>query len=171
MAEEQNETPSPGRKLPLKTILILAAVLVIEAAAISSAFLFARGPSRVEASGAAMDDLAHLEEPVEKLVVADKFQNIKTGKSYLYDTEIYVVVKRKHEGNIDKIINEMSAQIAADMSIIFRRAQPAHLLEPTLATLQRQIKAVLDKRIGRDEDNNRIVLEVLITKCTQFRAG
>ena len=64
----------------------------------------------------------------------------------------------------------MAAQISADIRTIVSRAEPNHLLEPTLATIKRQIKAALDKRLGRDEDGNSRVDHVVITKFTQFRA-
>jgi len=174
MAEEAKEpatAPEPAkRKLPVKTLGALAAVLLLEAGAISAAFLFAGGPAPVKAEGAPEDAAALLEQPVETLVVADKFQNTRTGRSYMYDTEIFVVVTTKNQSNVEGRVDQMKAQITTDIATIFRRAEPSHLLEPELSTLTRQVRAALDERLGIDEDGQPYVREVLIKKCTQFRA-
>ncbi len=174
MAEDVKEQPaagaSSGRKLPVKTVAVLAAVLLLEAGAISAAFIFAGGPAPVQAESGYEDDRARLEQPVETLVLADKFQNTRTGRAYLYDTEIFVVVKTKNQSNIEGRVDQMKAQITTDIATIFRRAEPTHLLEPELSTLTRQIRAALDGRLGIDEDGQPYVQEVLIKKCMQFRA-
>lgn len=162
---------APKKGMPLKTMLIVATALLLEAAAIGGVILLTSGPSKVQADPAAQDAAAFAEQPVEELVVEDKFQNTRTGRTYLYDTQIYIVLKRKNQPQAQALLKEKTAAISADITTIFRRAEPAHLLEPSLATLTRQIKAALDNRIGRDpESGESIVQEVLITKCTQFRA-
>ncbi|MEX1017134.1 MAG: hypothetical protein WDZ31_10365, partial [Phycisphaeraceae bacterium] len=87
---------SPKKGFPIKTMLILFAVLALEGAAISAVFMLSGGPQDARAEGAVEDEAARAEQPVEVLVIADKFQNTRTGRSYLYDTEIYIVIKRKH---------------------------------------------------------------------------
>jgi flagellar basal body-associated protein FliL len=170
MADEKNEQATPGRKVPVKTAIILAAVLLIEAAAISAVFLLSGGPSAVKADPSAFDAVALAEQPVETLVIADKFQNTRTGRPYLYDTEVYAVVRQKHLGNVDMRVASMRAQITTDVATIFRRAEPSHLLEPELSTLTRQIHAALNDRLGHDEEGQPYVREVLIKRCMQFRA-
>lgn len=167
--EAAAEQSSEKKKLPVKTALILAAVLLIEAGAISAAFLLSGGPANVQAEGAPDDVLAQAMQPVEVMVLAEKFQNTRTGRSYLYDTEIFIVVQRKHQERLDSVIESSRAQISTDVAAIFRRAEPAHLLEPELSTLTRQVRASLDDRLGYDEDGKPYVQEVLI-KCMQFRA-
>lgn len=178
MAEETKDaqTPAEGaaeepkKKLPIKTVAIMGVVLALEAVAISAAFMLAGGPATVHADAAAHDEAAAAEQPVELLVAADKYQNTRTGRPYLYDTEIYVVTKVKHQEDMELKIETMGAQISTDIATIFRRAEPAHLLEPELSTLTRQINAALDNRLGFDEDGKPFVDEVLIKKCMQFRA-
>src|SRR5688572_15540814 len=122
---------APAKKgLPLKTIIVMAAVLLIEGVAISAAFMIAGKPADVKAEKTAATEAEQGELPVEKLVIAEKFQNNRTGKTYLYDTEIYVVVKSKDDAVVTERLETMAAQIAADIATIFRRAEPAHLLEP-----------------------------------------
>ena len=174
---EQNEQPAaegqePEKKgLPIKTILVLVIALVIEGAAISGVFMMAGGPEPVQAQGAADDEAAEMERPIELLACQGRFQNTRTGRAYLYDTSVYIVIKKKYEEQITQKIEMMQAQIDTDVAKIFRKAEPSHLLEPELSTITRQIKSALDGRFGQDEDvGESIVQEVLIPKCQRFRS-
>ncbi len=71
-------------------------MLLLEAAVIVGLFMFSGGPSEVKAEPGVTDLVAKGEEPAEVLILAGKFQNTKSGRSFMYDTEIYVVVKQKH---------------------------------------------------------------------------
>ncbi len=173
MAEQVKDEAAPEqekRKLPLKTIIILAAVLLVEAAVISAVFLLSGGPAEVRADGNVDERAAVLEQPVEVLVIADKFQNTRTGRAYLYDTEIYIEIRRKHQGDVEQRIDTMRQGIKEDIAKVFRKAEPAHLLETELSTIRRQIRAALDERLGRDEQGEPYVERVVIPKCHQFRA-
>jgi len=171
MAEKKAETETPAKKLPLKTLLILAAVLLIEGLAITGAFMVAGKPASVKADGAAADEVSIKEQPVEELVVSEKFQNSVTGRTYLYDTEIFIVVRRKHQDRVKVKLEEMQARITTEIATIFRRADSKHLEEPTLATITRQVKSSLDELLGRDVASGQpIVDQVLIRRCTKFRA-
>lgn len=171
MAEDTDTgSDSGGKKLSLKTLLILAAIFVIEGGVIAGIFLVAGKPADVQADGAAEDHAAMAEEGVEELVVAEKFPNTKRGRTYIYDAEIFIVVKRKYQPEVQGKLAGMAAQISGDVRTIISRAEPNHLLEPTLATLKRQIKVALDDRLGRDDEGQSRIERVVITKFTQFRA-
>jgi flagellar basal body-associated protein FliL len=161
-----------GKKFPLKPILILLAVVLIEGVAISGAFIMSGKPAAVSAStpGAQKDEALKLDQPIEELVVSDRFQNTRTGRTYLYDTEIYIVVRQKNDEQAKKILEANKARIRQDIRTIISQAEPAELLEPTLATLTRQIRASLDDHLGHDpQDGKPLIEKVLITKCTQYR--
>lgn len=168
---DQNEAAAGQPKFSLKMVLVVVAVLVIEAVVISAAFMLNQTPSTAEASLAALDAEAMARQPVEVLVVTGKYQNTRRGVAYTYDTEVYIVVRQKHRAEIEQRIEQMRTQINTDIATIFRRAEPGHLLEPELSTITRQINAVLDRRFGIDEESGEpIVQKVLIPKCTQFRS-
>jgi flagellar basal body-associated protein FliL len=170
--EQQAQEQAPKKKkLPIKTFLILVAVLLIEAAAISLSFMFSGGPASVRANTAAETLAAQAQKLVEVQVANDRFQNVKTGRTYLYETEIYIVVKKKYQTKVEEKVKDMAQEINTEISYIFRRAEPAHLIEPTLSTLTRQIHAKLDELLGPAEDDGKSMIEkVLISKCTQYRA-
>ncbi|WP_428386535.1 hypothetical protein [Mucisphaera sp.] len=171
MPEENDNAAEQPKKLPMKTIIAVAAVVIIEAVVIVGIFMFAGGPETVEADIRAADEAALAEMPAEVLVVAEKFQNTRTGRAYLYDTEVYVVVKARHQAIVEQRIDTFRAQISNAMATIFRRAEPSFLLEPDLSTLRRQIHAALDEQFGRDEETGKSYIDqVLIPKATQFRS-
>lgn len=157
-----------GRRIPVKAILILLAALFIEGIAISAAFILSGGPAKVHADPAAQTEADLAEKPVEVMVIADKFQNNRSGRNYIIDTEIYIVTRRKHESTVGTNLKQMEAKVASDIAMIFRKAEPTILLEPTLSTLTRQIHATLDERLGMDAENKPIVDQVLIKKFTQI---
>ncbi len=177
MAEEARKKPAkeeesaPKKKgLPLKTMIMLAAVLLIEGVAISAVFLMAGGPAPVRGESSADDPAIVAEQPAEVLVIADKFQNTRRGRAYLYDTEIYIVVANKYKESIEESIEAKRAAITADVAVIIRKAEPAYLMEHELSTLKRQIRAALDQRLGSDSDGKPYVQEVLITRCDEYRS-
>lgn len=172
MAEDENQAAeAPKGGFPIKTIAAVAVVVILEAVVIVGVFLLNSGPEPAGADPLAQDAMAMAEQPAEVLVIAEKFQNTRTGRAYLYDTEVYVVCKSKHVSTIESRLETYRAQIGADLAVLFRRAEPSYLLEPDLSTLRRQIHAALDERIGQDEETGKSYIdEVLIPKCTQFRS-
>ena len=168
---ESPEAPEKKGGLPLAAIIVVAAVMLIEAVVIAAVFMMAGGPSEVQAESNVEDVTADLEQPVPVLVLADKLQNTKSGQNFLYDTEIYATVKAGQRELVEGMIEAKRAQLAREVMVIFRRAEPAHLHEPELSTLTRQIKAVLMKKFGNTPGSDEpYLLDVLIAKCTEFPA-
>lgn len=172
MAEAQQ--PAEGEKkskLPMKAIIIVASILLLEGIGISTAFMIAGKPSDVQADPAALDAEAMANQQVEELVVSDKFPNSKMGRTYLYDTEVYILLRRKHRDQVMNDLQNMNVRVSSEISTIFRSIDPLLLEEATLATLRRQIKAKMDEMFGKDEQSGKpLVEDVLIRKCTRFRA-
>jgi len=177
MADTTKKTEAPAaaapekKKLPIKPLLVLLAVALIEGVAIGGAFLLFGPPAPVQAEvvGAEKDEALKLEEPIEERLVADRFPNSRTGRMFLYDVEVVAVIKRRHQELVKKQMEARKAQIQEEIRIIIGRAEPELMGEPTLATLKRQVKAVMDERIGRDpQDGTPYIVEVRIPKCTRF---
>jgi flagellar basal body-associated protein FliL len=171
-AKDKKDGQDAPRKggLSMKAVIIVGAVLLIEGVTIAGVFLLAGGPDDANANTAAVDEAAQMELPDEVQVIEDKFQNTRTGRAYIYDTQIVVICKRKNKAEIEQKLEMMRARISADIAEIIRKAEPAHLLEPELATLKRQVQSALDSRLGSDIDGNPLVMEVVIPKCEQYRA-
>ncbi len=158
------------KKLPIKTAIVLAVALLIEGVAISAVFILAKGPEPLKANATLSEELAAEEKEVEVLVIAEKFQNTRTGRSYLYDTEVYVMIRKKYSTQVDETIQGMQAQLSTEIATIFRRSEPSYMMEPDLATLTRQVGAVLEDKLGDDDDGEPFVLGTYIKKCIRIRA-
>ena len=88
----------------------------------------------------------------------------------MYDSEIFIKIKRKYQATVKGKLETNTAQIRQDIRTLIGSADPKYLREPTLATITRQIKAKLDEYFGVDEDGNSIVQDVIITRFTQINA-
>lgn len=173
MAEEAANPEAEGKKkgLPLIPIILVTAIMLVEAVIIAAVFMMAGGPSEVRAEGNLEDTQAALEQPVTVLVVADKFQNTKSGQNFLYDTEVYATVKSGQKEIAEQQIEALRAKVLGEIMVIFRRAEPAHLHEPELSTLTRQVREVLQRKFGNAPGGDEPLLQdVIIGKCTEFAA-
>lgn len=172
MAEEDNNTDqAPAKKkLPMKVIIIIAVVMVVEGAIFGAGyFIFGDDPPTAQAEGLAMDDKAAEFELVEVLLIGDKFQNTRQGaQAYLYDATIYVVVQQRHRGYIETQIEEQMARISQEVTEVFARAEPAQLNEPDRLTLKRQILDKCESRFGDDADSEPYVRDVVISNWKRF---
>ncbi len=167
---QKEEGGEKRRSVNFKTLGIILGMFLLEGLAITAVFLWAGAPAEVQAEDEAATLAAQNERIVEVLVLEERFPNNLSGRAYVYETEIYIHARRKHEEMVKEKIEGMTAQIKGDIAEIFRASKPSELIETSLGTLNRRIRAKLDERLGRDEEGNEYVKQVLIPKCTQFRA-
>lgn len=161
---------APKKKFSMKLMLMLGGVLLLEVVTVMVAFSMAGGPKPVSADHADAHKMVDdSNNEAEELVIEDRFANSRRGDVYLYDTQIFVVVRKKHQEKVKSDLKTMAAQVHTDILTIFRRADPSFMHEDELQTLSRQIKSALDSRLGRDGEGQPIVQRVLITRCTEYR--
>jgi flagellar basal body-associated protein FliL len=167
MADAQPATP-PKKSLPVKTLGVVAVLMVAEAAGVIM-FLGYSGsrPQKAEAHLESGDAADH-EAQVEIELIADKFQNMQTGKIWVWDVEVYLKVKAKNKDFVEKELARRSAEIKEGVAQLMRRAQSSQLKEPGLESLNRQLGAYIGKVLGNDPDGNSRFERVLIPKCRGF---
>jgi len=157
---EAAEQPKKGS--PFKTLLVIGGILVVEAVVIVGAMTFLGGPDAVEASDGMGDILTAEEEKLVELPVLDgKLANNKSGITYLYQTEIYVQVKKKHSDRVSEELEQFRNQIRAEITAIWRTSDPNHFQEPKLENLTRKIEALLNERFGTESESG----EAIIARC------
>ncbi len=176
MAEKQTDTTSGGgggvskKKLPIKTVGAVAGVMIVEAAVLV-AVLGMTDPSKGEAAESAHTLLSDEgEQTLEVLIAEEKFQNLQTGRVWIWDAAVYVQVKSKNAGQIEQTLERRNAEIKEGLSQIFSRAQHAQLKEPDRQTLNRQITTFLEGVFGTDGEGKSPIERVLIPKCRGFPA-
>ncbi len=170
--EAKAEAPAeaPKKKLPIKAIGAVAVVMIIEAVAV---FMVA-GKSGPQSAAAAPTieggDHADMEATVEIPLVDDRFQNMQTGRVWIWDVSAVLKVKQKNEAFIAAELERRSAEIGEGVSMVIRRAQHMHLKEPGLETINRQLLAYVNQALGKDPDGKDRVERILIPKCKGYAA-
>jgi hypothetical protein len=171
MADEA-ANPAAGPTKSKATVIAIAAILLVEAVLIIGAMKLLGGnaapASAVElpvASEASEDDRI-----VETLVLDARMPNNRSGITYIYATEVYVQVKRRHLPRVKGEIEQFQNEIKADITAIWRTAEPQHFQEPRLETLTRKVYALMHERFGNDKEHKEpVVTKVVIVMSTGFR--
>lgn len=170
-ATEQSGESTGSKKLGIKTLAMIAAMMVAEGAGVY--FLV----SMTSGSGAsAMDitgtDEAGREQTKEILLIEDRFPNVTSGTVWLWDTAVYLQVRNKNAERVEKIMAQREAEIKEGIARIFRKAEDRHLRDdPGLETITRQLTAYLNDTFGTDRDDLPLIERVIIPKCTGLNAG
>ena len=147
---------------PLRLILVVSGILVVEAVVIIGAMMLLGGPPDVEAAEApAVLDAPEEEQIVEILVLDARLPNNKSGVTYLYDTEIYVQVKKRYAAEVTEELQQFRNEIKSEITAIWRTAEMRHFQEPRLESVTRRIQTMLSGRFGVDLQRD----EPIISKC------
>lgn len=170
--EAKGDAAKPAKKgLPIKTIGVVAGIMVLEAVAVVMVFGMFGGP---KASHAETDPHALVEDDSNKtqevVLVEDKFQNLTTGRVWVWDISVYVQVKNKHAERVQEVLESRAAEVKEGVGQIVSRAQHSHLKEPERQTINRQLSVYLEKVIGMDEEGKPLIERVLIPRCRGYPA-
>jgi flagellar basal body-associated protein FliL len=163
---------APAKKgLPIKTIAIVVVVMIVEAIAVFAVVgMSSKKPVEAEAKELHGEDHADKEAQVEIPLIEEKFQNMSTGRVWVWDTSVVIKVKKKNEEFVTHQLEARDAEFKEGLSMIFRRAQHSQLKEPGLETLNRQLLAFVNHALGPDAEGVNRVERVLFPKCKGFPA-
>lgn len=191
MAEEQaqgQETPaSPKKKQTIMMLGILVAVMAIEGGGIYFAVkILGGGPSAAVAEGLAQasaggaaeghgeghggghgdhGEAAPVARDAELAVTKLKAPNLKSGRLYLYEIEIYAKTKQEKSAELKALLEASKASIDDRLNRVVRSADPQDLQEDGLETIRRQVRHEISKIVG----DEKMIDEILIPKCTPFK--
>lgn len=162
---------APKKKSPIMLVAVIAVVMVLEAVGIFVVVGMTGGGTN-PAAAQGLETVGHDDsnEFVEIPLVNDKFQNMQTGKTWIWNAEIVLRVKRKNESAVTEAVQAKSAEILEGISTIFSRAQLSQLKEPNRQTINRQITAFMNKAVGPDPEEQPRVDRVLFPKFVGFEA-
>jgi ABC-type glycerol-3-phosphate transport system substrate-binding protein len=162
MSPEGQDTPRKRRRSPARLMIIVGSILAVEAVVIIGAMMLLGGPPKVEAAEvAAVLEAPEEERIVEILVLDGKLPNNKSGATYLYDTEIYVQVKKRYADEVAEELSQFRNEIKSEITAVWRTAEARHFQEPRLQSLTRRIQTMLSDRFGVDQQRD----EPIISKC------
>jgi flagellar basal body-associated protein FliL len=162
---------APAKKKGLPTPIIIAVLMVLEGAVVYFV-MSATGPKAATAEEVQLEGEAghDTEATVELALMEEKFQNMQTGRVWIWDADIYIKTKVKNEEFVTKQLGSRQAEVREGISMIFRKAQHSNLKEPGLETLNRQISAYLSHILGKDAEGHERFDRVVIPKCKGFPA-
>jgi flagellar basal body-associated protein FliL len=163
--------PSGGKAARLKTFIIIAVVLVVEAAAIIGIMFVVGRPDETRAMPITADmEMSDEDKIVEVMVLDTRLPNSRSGVTYLYNTEIYVQVRKRHADRVAEHLEQFQNEIKSEIAAIWKTSEPHHFQEAKLESLKRKVYALLNDRFGPSEDDSGpIIRKVVIFMGTGMR--
>jgi flagellar basal body-associated protein FliL len=150
MADEpKTEEIKPKPKIPLKTIIVIAAVTLMEGGTIAT-FKLMHKPQVVEAS----DPIVQVEENPNKdsaeIALADgNVDNYVSGRSFIRVTlEVHAKVKKEKQTQLNELVTAHKTEIRDRIRYLVSSSQPEDLKDPKLQVVKRQIKSDIEKVVG-----------------------
>ena len=165
---------APAKKgLPLKTIIIVAVLMLVEGVGVFFVLGALGGPktSKADTKELVHDDTEEIGEVRVLPKEDEKFQNLSSGQVWVWNVSVFVRVKNKNSERVETSLEGHRAEIKEGISQIVGRAQTTQLKEPERQSLKRQIAALLDKVIGQDADGKPLIEGLLIPTCSGYPAN
>src|SRR5579864_5796177 len=151
-------TPKGG--VLVKLPVLVGGVMTIEAVILCGGFwLMHSRPQMATADviAAAEAKDAASNKTAEVPLVEFKALNRSSGRTFLYDISIYVVVKASAEQRVKEVFHDQQALIEDRVRTIIAESDPEKLgggSEPGLETLRRQVKYQLDGIVGERSEEH-----------------
>ncbi len=180
--EGEKKEEKKGGGLLTKLPVLLGGVMLIEAVVLFAGFKFLGAGAKptqgaditdenkppAGEGGAAATGAGDKKKVVELKVLDFRCPNKVSGRTFLYDGSIYAVTTAENADKVKQTLADRGALIQDRVRTIIAQADPEKLgggSEPGLETLRRQVKFQLDEIVG-----DGMITEVLVPKCTPFRA-
>ena len=154
-----DEELKPKSKLPLKMILIIGGVFLLEAGAVSTFWIMRGGPDPADATSAIDQSQEHSREGLAEIQLAESFQvdNYMKGASTrtMVTLEVFATYLEgdEEESNVEKVtalVEKHSSEIRDCIRTIVASAKPNDLTDPKLEVIKRIIKSEVGKIIGEN---------------------
>lgn len=166
-----------GGGLLTKTPVLLGGAMFLEAVVLFAGFKFIGGGAKnanaadlttvTKSTSDKEGDAADPSDTVEIQLLDSRFPNKQSGRTFLYDVQIYLSVKKEAADHVKKILADHDALIQDRVRTIIAQSDPDKLgggSEPGLETLRRQVKYQLDELVG-----DGTIDDVLVPRCIPFR--
>lgn len=159
-AENNEELQTPKKKLPIKVIIIVLLVMLMEVGTILF-FKMSGNPDEVEGDTAPIDPTEKIvqAEESELSVVADlSVDNWTTGKTkYIVSFSVAIKVENALKEKMQEKLSQHQSEIMQIFNKIVGKAEPSMLKDPERTVIARQMKAELDAIVGEE-----VIVELLI---------
>jgi flagellar basal body-associated protein FliL len=176
MAEAQTvaAVPSAAKQRSKLPFILVAALMIVEGAAIFAAMKFFFGTEPAHSDAAEADPLAepathaNAEPTTAEVELAEcRPINAVTGKLITFKLRVSVLVLRTDVEKAEKLIKSNKDRITDRVNYIFRSAEMHHFAEPGLETVKRRIKHEVDAILADEH----LIKEILIPEMLQSGSG
>ncbi len=156
MAEEAPDNQDIQKnksKLPIKTLIIILAVFLLEAGAISFFFVMKGGPKPAEGSDPIADTEDAVKNNMAEVELATDFQvvNYMQGRSRIIVTlEVAATTDLDKKEMLQTKVTDRAKEILNVIRIIVSSAQPDEIKDPKLEVIRREIKSGVSGIVGED---------------------
>ncbi len=171
MAEEAPVTPEEQKaksKLPLKTIIIILAVLLLEGGTITVFMVFKGGPTSAEGTDPIQGDTqVDLKEYVEvPLTESFNVDNYMGGKTRIVITmEVCAKVSKEKGDEFMGLVDSHTTEIKDAMRTLVASSQPDQIKDPKLQVIKREIQTSVEKIVGEG-----MIHEILVSNWQHYTA-
>lgn len=171
MAEEAPVTPEEQKsksKLPLKTILIILAVLLLEGGTIAVFMTFKGGPTPAEGTNPIEGDTQVDQKEYDEVTLAGNFNvdNYMGGKTRLVITmEVCAKVTKDKGEEFRGLVDTHKTEIKDTIRTLVASAQPDQIKDPKLQVIKREIQTAVEKVIGEGQ-----IQEILVSSWQSYPA-
>lgn len=171
MADEQTQPDETKKKAPLKVIIVVAVLMIVEAGAVFGFIAVSgMGANKLSADELEGQALADRERPVEIELIDAKFQNRSTGRPWTWHAQMFLQVRQKNVEHIEEILEQRENEIKEGIRLIISKAQDRHLKEPGGETIRRQLTTYVNQVFGADPDGVHRVDRLLISRFDGYPA-
>ena len=161
-----DEEQKPKSSMPLKMIIIIASVFLLEAGAVSLFWIMHGAP---DATDAITQTEENSREGLAEILLAESFQvdNYMKGKSTrtMVTLEVFATYLEGEDlVNVEKVtllVEKHRSEIRDRIRTIIASANPADLTDPKLEVVKRIIKNEVGNIIGQE-----YLQEILLPKCS-----
>jgi len=153
MAEETlatEEEQKPKSKLPLKMILIIAGVLLLEGGVVSMFWIMKGGPDPAEATMEIGKTKEIPSKGFAEVMLAESFQvdNYMQGRTRTMVTlEVYARVEKAKFDELTELAGNHSKELRDRIRTLISSAQPNDLKDPNLEVIKRMVKDAAELNI------------------------
>jgi len=171
MAEDAPVTPEEQKaksKLPLKTILVVLAVLLLEGGTITVFMALKGGPKSVEGTHPIEGEVRVDQKNYAEVILAESFSvdNYMGGKTRLViNMEVCAKVTREKEEEFKGLVDSRETEIRDAIRTLVSSAQPDQIKDPKLQVIKREIKTGVEKIVGEG-----LIQEILISSWQSYTA-
>ena len=162
------EEQKPKSKLPLKTILIIVGVIALEGGTIVGFKIFSGGAKPAQGSDPIDGSVQAQNKEMAEINLAENFSvdNYLGGKArFVITMSVSARVDTEKMEEFTKLAEVNKAKILDSIRFLVSSAQPAHIKDPKLEVLKREIKIGVEKITGEG-----IIQEILVSNWQSYDA-